>query len=320
MNKKLIIILTVLILLVGGGYFFTQTQRGKIFRYEFEKKVDEVVFELKNGENVDTRFQKDEIEVEVDVEQSTEGEVSQPRPQNENVALEESIDAEPVKLPEEKPASRPEEEGVKEPSEVIDVEAVELPVEFILDVPFAAQAPHGNWGLPYQEACEEASAIIVDRYFSEEKIDAEIMDTEIKKLVAWEIDAFGYYESTNAEKVAQIMTDYFDLNAQILDNPQIEDLKAELYAGKLILIPAAGRELDNPYFSGEGPIYHMLVLIGWQGRRWITNDPGTRHGESFSYPMDVFMTAIHDCPIEGDGDVSQEMILSGPKRVIVVDR
>ena len=30
-----------------------------------------------------------------------------------------------------------------------------------LDVPFQSQAPHRNWGMPYQEACEEAIGRII---------------------------------------------------------------------------------------------------------------------------------------------------------------
>src|SRR3989344_4828168 len=36
--------------------------------------------------------------------------------------------------------------------------------EVNLKVPFTSQAPTGNWDLPYQEACEEASALMAIRY------------------------------------------------------------------------------------------------------------------------------------------------------------
>jgi hypothetical protein len=39
-----------------------------------------------------------------------------------------------------------------------------VPATFNLDIPFYAQAPDGNWELPWKEACEEAS-IILAHYF-----------------------------------------------------------------------------------------------------------------------------------------------------------
>ena len=36
----------------------------------------------------------------------------------------------------------------------------DLPEEINLPVPFTPQAPHANWELPYQEACEEAAVLM----------------------------------------------------------------------------------------------------------------------------------------------------------------
>ena len=47
--------------------------------------------------------------------------------------------------------------------------------------------------------------------------------------------------------------------------------------GVPVLLPAAGRLLRNPYFSGQGPLYHMLVVKGYtRDGKIITDDPGTR--------------------------------------------
>lgn len=39
-----------------------------------------------------------------------------------------------------------------------------LPASKLLDVPFASQAPYEDWHLPYKEACEETSIIMVQYY------------------------------------------------------------------------------------------------------------------------------------------------------------
>ncbi len=71
-------------------------------------------------------------------------------------------------------------------------------------------------------------------------------------------------------------------------------MKNELAKGYPIIVPMAGRDLGNPYFSGEGPWYHALVIIGYDKTSFITNDPGTRRGEHYRYKYDVLMNAIHD--------------------------
>ena len=95
-----------------------------------------------------------------------------------------------------------------------------------------------------------------------------------------------------------------------METPTVADLKAYIDAGRPVIVPAAGRELGNPFFSGEGPIYHMLVVRGYTEDTFITNDPGTRHGKNYSYNIDTFMEAI--------GDWEGHNPASGAKRVIIV--
>ncbi|MCR4311668.1 MAG: C39 family peptidase, partial [Candidatus Uhrbacteria bacterium] len=101
-----------------------------------------------------------------------------------------------------------------------------------------------------------------------------------------------------------------DYDAAVINNPTVAELKALIDAGKPVIIPAAGRELGNPFFSGEGPVYHMLVLRGYTEDTFITNDPGTRHGKNYSYDINVFMDAI--------GDWEGHDPANGAKRVIVL--
>ena len=68
--------------------------------------------------------------------------------------------------------------------------------------------------------------------------------------------------------------------------------------------------MGNPFFTGEGPLYHMLVLRGYTTTTFIANDPGTRHGENYQYTFDVLMNAIGDW----DGDSPD-----GGARVMVLE-
>ena len=78
-------------------------------------------------------------------------------------------------------------------------------------------------------------------------------------------------------------------------------------------MPAAGELLDNPHFKSP-PLYHMLVVRGFDSHQdiFITNDPGTRRGESYAYNRQKLFAAIHDW---NNGDV-----LNGDKKMIVVGR
>lgn len=183
----------------------------------------------------------------------------------------------------------------------VNTAPVELPTEINLDVPFTSQAPHSNWDLPYQEACEEASAITVHYYYQSKTFTKDIADQEIKDLVAWEEENIGFYKDTTAAETAQFMKDYWGYEkVELIYDPTIEDIKTQIAAGRPVIIPAAGRELGNPNFTSPGPLYHMLVVRGYTEDKFITNDVGTRNGENYQYDYDVLMNSIRDW---NDGDV-----------------
>ena len=187
----------------------------------------------------------------------------------------------------------------------------ELPSTFNADVDFAPQAPFANWDMPYKEACEEASMIMAVRYFKEQALNESIMKDEILKLVDWEENQ-GYKVDMTAAEVAQAIEDYFNSKAELSYEVAVDKIKEELVKGKLIIIPAAGRQLGNPYFQQPGPLYHMLVITGYDRDEFITNDPGTKRGEGFKYKYQTLINAIHDW---NDGDVD-----NGQKVMILVSK
>lgn len=183
-----------------------------------------------------------------------------------------------------------------------------------LAVPFTPQAPHANWDLPYQEACEEASLIMANSYMvGDAGFTPEEADRQILALVEWSTKRFGYYEDQTAEEVATIAREYYGHGgAKILPVSSIADVKRQLDLGRVVILPAAGRLLGNPYFRGQGPLYHMLVVKGYAADgRIIANDPGTRRGADFLYDPDVLFAAIHDW---NGGDVA-----SGAKVMVVLE-
>lgn len=189
-----------------------------------------------------------------------------------------------------------------------------IPAEMNLAIPFTSQAPYGTWDLPYQEFCEEASILMTMRYLTNQPITtADAAATGMNDIRVFEEKEFGYYEDTTADEVATIIKKHFGYNkVQVRLNPTIEDIKQAVAAGKPVLVPAAGRQLGNPYYTAPGPLYHMLVIKGFTAKnQFITHDPGTRHGAGYLYDVNVLMNAIHDW--RSDGNIEQ-----GRKVIIIV--
>lgn len=188
-----------------------------------------------------------------------------------------------------------------------------LPLEVNLAVPFTVQAPNGNWDEIHGEFCEEASVLMAVSYVKGWTIaSSEVADQKMFEIKTFEEQKFGYYKDTTAEETAMILKEFYNLDrVRLVYEPTVENIKDALSEGKVILVPAAGRQLLNPYFNQPGPIYHMLVIKGYTKEgNLITNDPGTRRGADYIYSPAIIMNAIHDW---NGGDVN-----NGRKVIIVV--
>lgn len=189
-----------------------------------------------------------------------------------------------------------------------------LPIEVSINVPFASQAPFEVWDAYHEEACEEASLIMVKYFLDKKSLMPAVAEDQIQKMIAFEIKNYGDYKDTNAQQNVQLAADFYGINnLKVIYDFQKEDLKKYLAQGLPVIIPAAGRMLDNPNFKSPGPLYHNLVLTGYDGDTIITNDPGTKRGQGYRYNIDVLYNAIHDFP----GNVDN--IIQGRKAMIVLE-
>lgn len=190
-----------------------------------------------------------------------------------------------------------------------------LPEEINIAVPFIPQAPYAVWDHLHDEACEEASLIMLDAFYKNKKsLSKEEAELAIQDLIKWEQEKYGYFEDTVSEQGAEMLEEFFKLSgAKVIYDITIDDIKKKLAQGRPVVVPAAGKLLKNPYFRNGGPLYHMLVIKGYtKDNRFITNDPGTRRGADFTYTMDALYNAIHDWREDRD-------ILKGRKAMIVVE-
>ncbi|MCX6808886.1 MAG: C39 family peptidase [Candidatus Berkelbacteria bacterium] len=167
--------------------------------------------------------------------------------------------------------------------------------EKVLDVPFTSQAPLAVWDSLHEDACEEASLIMVKHYIDKTAFDSKTSaDKEINDISNYE-SANGYGLSITEEELNKLALNYFGMKTgRIINNITIEKIKSEIDAGRPVIIPASGKALKNPNFKNGGPNYHNLVVKGYDRDGIITNDPGTRKGEGYRYNEDVFYSAIHN--------------------------
>ena len=187
----------------------------------------------------------------------------------------------------------------------------------IKNVPFIEQAPHKNWDATHEETCEEAAVLTVVHYLEgERQPTADEIETELQNLIVWEERVLGRYEDTTAAETSRILSEYFSYGNRVhlLQLTNLDTIKTEIAAGRPVIVPAAGRLLGNRYFKSPGPVYHMVVVTGYDEDEIITNDPGTQHGAGYRYPADQFWNAIHDFV-----DRTDEGMATGAKVALVVD-
>lgn len=199
-------------------------------------------------------------------------------------------------------------------------DAVPLPTAKNLAVPFTSQAPHANWDTDHKEFCEEASVLMVGRYFQRRSIaNADDAEAALQQIKQWELDNLGYYYDTTAAETAKILEGLYDLQVELKVNPAIEDIQRAVANGRLVIVPAAGQELGNPNYTPPGPIYHMLVIRGYTAEgKFITNDPGTRKGEEFVFDQAVVMAAMRDWVPAGDRSVPRNGSVSQGQKIVLI--
>jgi hypothetical protein len=132
------------------------------------------------------------------------------------------------------------------------------------------------------------------------------------QLVDWENKTFGEYKDNNSQQIIQILQDRYNLKSIVHTNPTFEDIQTILAQEHLIIIPLAGKEIGNPFFKNGGPIYHVIVIKGYNSTNQtvITEDVGTSHGENYIYSWETLQKANHDysTPIENGKKIIIEVL------------
>lgn len=220
-------------------------------------------------------------------------------------------------------AAQPETVAVPEPEpEPVAAQpepVAEAPNEMLWAAPFTSQAPYMVWDAFHEETCEEASLLIAQAWRASDtrqQLPADEAEAGLYAMAEWERNVFGTDVSTTVAQMHQTATDYLSIPSDKVTRHMvnsISDLK-ELINQGVVVAPFAGRLLGNPNFTGEGPRYHVLVIIGYTPQEFITHDLGTRKGEGYRYRNTVLWSALHDyVPEPAD-------ITTGAKEVLLFTR
>ncbi len=257
--------------------------RGEWVEAAREKKMSEVVVVEKKQEIV--------VPVDKKIERLKDYEVTKQTTTTGNLSILQSSNLSPTTSP-------------------IALNARILPTKINLDVPFTSQAPEKNWEQPWQDACEEAAVLMLDAYYKKYNLSPLFAKDEIIKMVEWE-QTRNLGKSIEIKEIKEIFSDYFNFKSEIIENPTVEQIKRFIANGNPVLAVADGKVLPNPHYRNGGPVYHALIIRGYDEDEFITNDPGTQFGRGFKYKYDDLMNAIHEW---NGGDVK-----NGRKVILVVE-
>src|SRR3989344_1818210 len=172
-----------------------------------------------------------------------------------------------------------------------------LPQEINLAVPFTPQAPYAIWDEYHNDACEEASVLMVARFWQHRPFTgAADAEAELLAIKDFEDRVFGYNKDTGVDMTARILKEYYKFpSVEARYDISIEDLRNEVLSGRPVIVPVKGQLLKNPFFKPPGPPYHMLVVKGVTADgKFVTNDPGTKRGADFIYGQELLYNAINN--------------------------
>jgi len=197
------------------------------------------------------------------------------------------------------------------------------PERVALGVPHVWEIPDGVWVRPWSGACEEASIIMIDRYYT--RGSTPISRPESKALMyplfGIETSLFGYNTDTNAAETARLMNDYSSVEATPKYHPSLDDLKNELRAGRPVITMHYGRGLQNPKhaWARGSSSYHVLVLVGFDDAKneFIVNDSELQFGGAYRYSYDLVMGSLHDFDHKTNkADGPPAAVFTSPKRFL----
>lgn len=191
----------------------------------------------------------------------------------------------------------------------------QLPEQFKLDVPFEPQSPFAEWDHTHNEACEEEAIIMVHFFLTGQELTPRIANKEILEMVEYQKNNWGGHYDLEAKEIGELAKGFYGYEkVRVEYGISIQDIKKEIYNEIPVILPTAGRNLNNPYYKDPGPLYHALVAIGWneKDREMIVNDSGTKRGENFHFSYKNLLDSVHEW---NEGNIDQ-----GKRAMILIEK
>ena len=171
---------------------------------------------------------------------------------------------------------------------------------FIQHVPYTVQAPYANWDSAHEEYCEAAALLMVNRYYKGQVYPADRIppaeaDPAMGQIVQTERQMFPGVLDLSLDKVAAVGKALYNYDSQ-LQPATLDGVKAALAAGRPVLIPVnthggPGGQKISPYYGSPG-VYHVIVLIGYDGGTVYANDAGISQGQRYAYSWSLMELAM----------------------------
>ena len=174
------------------------------------------------------------------------------------------------------------------------------PSQVMIAVPYLNEAPEDIWKGPWKNACEEATIVMVERfYLGDKSISIKDGKAFMQELFDIQDAKYGSNANSDADRMEYLIDNHTTFDGQVKRNPTLEDIKNELRNGHPVIALHRGFDLKNPHipFLATGSSYHTTVIKGYDDVRgqFITNDPGDSiAGAGYRYDYKIFMNSLHD--------------------------
>ncbi len=167
------------------------------------------------------------------------------------------------------------------------------PEEKILNVPFVMQAPLANWEI-HNESCEEAGILLANYYYLDQPLSKEQANQELLEMVDFEKKQYGGEFDIYAQGMGQLASDYYGYNDFRVLEGNVDNIKKEINNDNPVIVPTTAAYLKPEKSDYPEMGYHVVVVVGYNRRGFVTHDPGTYSGENFTYSYSALQNAMKD--------------------------
>jgi len=188
----------------------------------------------------------------------------------------------------------------------------------VLSVPFTPQAPEGNWGEPWDNACEETSMVMVESYYRGNwNLGVEKSKKEIQNVLDQKNTLLGVSKDESSEAIVHLINQVYKRQAELVKNISVEKIKHEIDGGYPVIITFDARLVENPNFLSQ-ITYHAAVIVGYddETQEFIVHDPGTSNGKQFRYGYQELLNANKHYTVRDTGEVrGNEAVFTSSLRI-----